>query len=193
MDFKTYPMPFDERVQHTEALQHWKMLLALGILSIIACIVFFIITYKLSYYMTGWYFITMIIGCVAFISAIIIPIILVPYYYSVQSNNHNMHYISYEGRGEVVKSSDTDSKEHRVITFNSGIEQYQLAIDKKYNVSKGDLIKISSNGKIPTIDYSENTKRNLTYNAITNDHKLDIKIKHDDKWYKIDVNTIGSW
>lgn len=193
MDFKSYPMPFNERIQYITPLQHWKMFLTLDILSIIACIIFIIITYKLSYYMTGWHFITMIISGIAFISALVITIMLIPAYYSAQSNNHDMHYISYKGNGEVVKSSDNKSKDHRIITFNSGIEQYELTIDKKYNVSKGDLIKISSNGKIPTIDYSENIKRNLTYNAIKSDHKLDVKIKHNDKWYDIDVNTIGRW
>lgn len=193
MDFKTYPMPFDERIQHIYMLQHWKLFLTIIALLIITSIIFLIITYKVNGYIIEWFSVSIIISAFALVAALIITAMMGLYYYDASSNNQNMRYISYEGNGEIVENCDTNSNDYRTISFNSGIEQYKLTINKKYNISKGDLIKISSNGKIPTIDYSENIKRNLTYNTITSEHNLDVKIKHDGKWYKIDVNTFDNW
>ena len=133
MDFKTYPMPFDERIQHIYMLQHWKMFLTIIALLILTSIIFLIITYKVNGYIIEWFSVSIVISVFALVAALIITAMMGLYYYDASSNNQNMRYISYEGSGEIVENCDTNSNDYRTISFNSGIEQYKLTINKKIN------------------------------------------------------------
>ncbi|MGJ0146738.1 hypothetical protein ACR56S_03650 [Staphylococcus hominis] len=186
MNWKTYDMPYKERLDFVSDLFLWDKIIALVIgLSVVTfiCVMGIFISLKKRHRQA--FVFSFIAGSFSFV-LLLCPIID---YYSningVKNNDTNMHYISYKGTGTINNVPSFDEQvESQKIRFESDKNNYYLTINNDMPISKGDKIKVNSNGKIPTSN--EYKARELTSNT-PKKHKINVSIEHDGKWKDLEL------
>ena len=111
-------------------------------------------------------------------------IMLLLFTYTLYSNTNNMKYINYNTTGKVI-NSELMAGEKQDVTFISGINKYHIVLPETVNVEKDNILKISSNGNFVTDNTQKSKYINISKFSIG--HKINVKIKQNNKWYPIDA------
>ena len=192
LNFKTYHMPIDDRFSNSSFfIEHWKMMIA--IITVILIIGIVSTLYSFFKKEEGVREIIRIvistIGIVITVLGIVFIALISVSVYSVYKNTSDMHYYSYEGEGIVTDAKSSSKLFHQsdkqIVYFNAGIKKYSIVLPNDIDVNKGDTIKVSSNGKV--IGNKEVNKSLLNSSMYSEGHKIDVELKHNNKWYDVDA------
>lgn len=184
MNWKTYDMPYKERLDFISDLFFWNKFVFIVISAItLICVIGIFISRKKGH--QNSYVFSCVAGSFAFV---LLSFPITDYYSNINSaknNDTNMHYISYKGTGTINNVLSFDEQvENQKIRFESDKNNYYLTINNDMPISKGDKIKVNSNGKIPTSN--EYKARELTSNT-PKKHKINVSIEHDGKWKDLEL------
>lgn len=196
MNIKQYKMPFSERIQFNWVTDHWVTFTVI----ILFCLVLaFATTVAIkSAKNKNSKENRIIITITSSIFVVLFSFILLNQLYRLMHNTDHYRYISYSGQGEITNVKKTlayygDNWEiHPIkkVSFKSGLETYKILLDDNYDIKKGDIIKVSSNGKLPAQDEKPVDGYNFSVNSLKSNHKLDVEIKQNGTWYKVKAKTL---
>lgn len=192
-------MPIDDRFSNSSFfIEHWKMMITIGTIILIIGIVSTLYSFfkkdenvrKIKG--TGIVISAREIMGIFFSAIGIVIIALISVGVSmVYRNVSDMHYYSYKGKGVVTDAKSSSNlfqfgqDEKQIVYFNAGIKKYTIVLPNDIVVNKGDTIKVSSNGKV--IGNKDVDKSLLNSTVYSKGHKIDVELKHNNKWYDVDV------
>lgn len=185
LNFETYPMPIDDRFSNSSyVIEHWKMMITISAIILIIGLV--LTLYSLFKKEES---VIEIIGIVISTIGIVFIALISVGASNVYRNTLDMHYYSYEGEGIVTDTKSSGNmfrqSDKQIVYFNADIKKYTIVLPNDVDVNKGDIIKVSSNGKV--IGNKDVNKSVLNSTMYSKGHEIDVELKHNNKWYDIDV------
>lgn len=197
MNFKTYPMPLDDRIKLYGDL--YQSLIPYTIGCVVAFIILFICIGICVYKNIKSQLLILLASIAFFVSIFLIGLTFYQKLLLV-NNINNTHYATLNGKGTVTyvhdSSYDTNHNESddnhqfnkdlkykdiKTVYIKSNDSKFVMKINKDINIKQEDRIKIKTNRKIPINNSFDKHKLNFISNDIT------CYVQHNGKWSKIDI------